>query len=363
MRTKKVNISGQEAVEFILITVLVFFGALFTILVFGEKISAFFTRDSSVVKVASQTPSVLNPDSKGKFDPDYETKASEDQDNNENLTVNYNEGTGTLQLGDITLTGVPDDFATYIQTAGSSGGTELLAGLINQIADQLEAEGLTEQSLEVRKLASMGHNLATIENEYEKMMNSCAGDVNCAKNKFLSDTMTKPEGFDESFYDYKEADFKDYVGNMSVGRIMYCRNQGQDCGLYDDSSSTSYSELINNNSPPALFIEQYLKIMDSGINESTKGIIEELYWDIGLISENVESGLSYLEYGQFWQDYHDPITGEMVDSYKDLPSANNFTEEDLFALYKDFYPSTLTHLDSALICASGKHEDSGTACH
>ena len=52
IRVKSMNRcpSGQEAIEFILISVLVFFGALFAVVAFGDKLSGFFESGSSIAK-------------------------------------------------------------------------------------------------------------------------------------------------------------------------------------------------------------------------------------------------------------------------------------------------------------------------
>jgi hypothetical protein len=72
--TKKV-IKGQEAVEFILISVLVFFGAIFSFFVFGDKLAAFFQSDSAVAKTAGVKASTISTSSTIKYSPDYKTVA------------------------------------------------------------------------------------------------------------------------------------------------------------------------------------------------------------------------------------------------------------------------------------------------
>ena len=47
-----------------------------------------------------------------------------------------------MTLGSIELDGIPDDINEYISTSGSSGSTNLLANLVDQVADQLEEAGL-----------------------------------------------------------------------------------------------------------------------------------------------------------------------------------------------------------------------------
>lgn len=68
---------GQEAIEFILITALVFFGAFFTVLIFGDKLAALFGKESQVNRVASNPPAVVSSSEAPKFQADYETAAEE----------------------------------------------------------------------------------------------------------------------------------------------------------------------------------------------------------------------------------------------------------------------------------------------
>ncbi|MEW5821730.1 MAG: hypothetical protein AB1782_16165 [Cyanobacteriota bacterium] len=64
---------GQEAIEFILITTLVFFGSLMVVLVFGNKIANFFTNDSSAIKAANASPTIISASNPVKYTPDYTT--------------------------------------------------------------------------------------------------------------------------------------------------------------------------------------------------------------------------------------------------------------------------------------------------
>ncbi|MEW5821731.1 MAG: hypothetical protein AB1782_16170 [Cyanobacteriota bacterium] len=70
---KHKNSNGQEAIEFILITTLVFFGSLMVVLVFGNKIANFFTNDSSAIKAANASPTVIDVSDNQKYNPDYTT--------------------------------------------------------------------------------------------------------------------------------------------------------------------------------------------------------------------------------------------------------------------------------------------------
>lgn len=67
---------GQEAVECILITSVVFLGALTTMFVFGDKISGFFTSGSSVAQVANQKAPSITAQTPMAFQNDFKTELS-----------------------------------------------------------------------------------------------------------------------------------------------------------------------------------------------------------------------------------------------------------------------------------------------
>lgn len=139
---------AQEAMEFILITVLIFFTALFSMIVFGEKIAAFFKSDSSVAKSAMADPAVLSSANGSNFLPDY--SLLDDSNSNKALYDQYQEslsqvsvstpsaGTVTITIGDIKVENIPEDLSGYIQTSGSSGGTDQIASAMNFLVADLQ---------------------------------------------------------------------------------------------------------------------------------------------------------------------------------------------------------------------------------
>lgn len=126
------KIKGQEATEFVLIVVLVFFAALLTTTLFGNKIASFFMTDSSVVKSAKSTPSLVSSADLPKYTPDYETKAASDA----TLTkiggydvIENSDGSLSFQVGgqNVNLSAdVVNLQNTVFQTTGSSGAGDLI---------------------------------------------------------------------------------------------------------------------------------------------------------------------------------------------------------------------------------------------
>lgn len=126
MRQK--NIKGQEAVEFILITTLVFLGTLVVIFVFGDKIANFFNQDSAVTKNSKGSTPLIAPGSQPKYMDDFETKVAPDAFDSYNSVINA-DGSVSFKVGEQNIT-LPKDVIdlhnVVLQTTGSSGVNDLI---------------------------------------------------------------------------------------------------------------------------------------------------------------------------------------------------------------------------------------------
>lgn len=179
------RIKAQEAMEFVLITALVFFGALFSLLVFSDKIAAFFKTDSSVAKSSMADPNVLSSSSTGKFTPDYallddstSNKDLYDQQSESLAEVSVTpatEGTVNITIGDVEVKNVPEDLSAYIKTTGASGGTQQISSTIEPlIADLREIlaadpgnKDLQEIINAAQQIADSGYLVADAEEWFE----------------------------------------------------------------------------------------------------------------------------------------------------------------------------------------------------
>jgi Flp pilus assembly pilin Flp len=162
---------GQEAIEFVLISALVFFAAIFSFILLGDKLGSFFHNDSAAVKVANQKAPVLDPTASQKFNPDIATIASNSSNPYNTTSIDYfNKSSGTLpalpeitdpKLKEILINSYPDDIKTTIATTGASGGTESITKVLDQISaymDQIAAEN--PDNTDFAKLADQAHHLA-----------------------------------------------------------------------------------------------------------------------------------------------------------------------------------------------------------
>jgi Flp pilus assembly pilin Flp len=247
-----------------------------------------------------------------------------------------------IDFGEFVLSGVPENFSDYVRTSGNSGGTKKLVQLLYQMADQLAETGDTDNSLEIKKLATLGHNIALLENEVEKRVIACDRDQTCVQN-LLKEVILKPDGYDESYYEFNPNLSYNYMSVMvSAGSVL----------AYKMDGSSVYEETLKNNSPAALFLEQFESLKASNISEANKAVIEVLYREIGYLGEIVEFGL-FNSSGKTGTHYTDAVSGESI-PYPEIESP--------FDVFYDYQPVALTHFDSALICATGKYTDSGVKC-
>lgn len=324
------GLAGQEAIEFILITVLVFFGALFAIVVFGDKLSSFFASDSSVATTSKNSAKVITSDTTVSFKPDYETtadvpiKPTQDVTSQEISTAEII-CTGencNLQLGEITLTNFPDNFNQYIKTAGSAGGTKTVSDLLTQYASGLETQDLPQETVDkVKNLANLGHLMANYQQSIETKINNCNGNSACEKSAASNidrSIINVGEAIRASMYDTKTFE------KMLSSRIAY------------------------------QFVDEMNKINnDPNLSQSDINVIKELVWDIGVIGEDFQNNAAAIT-GTKENAFYDPLTGEETYDVVRIDPTENFLK---------YGASKITHFDSALICANSSNVDSGTDCH
>lgn len=144
---KKQCYSGQEATEFVLISILVFFSALMVVFIFGGKITDFFTKNSSAVKVTQSNLKTVDPNVDKKYNtpsdpydgPTHTTLSNKNDYSNLNVTMN-DDGSASVVAGGqtVTLSSEIQNLADQIssssaQTTGSSGKLEVMSEIAKMI--------------------------------------------------------------------------------------------------------------------------------------------------------------------------------------------------------------------------------------
>jgi len=347
--------SGQEAIEFILISALVFFAAIFSFIVLGDKLSEFFMKDSAAVKVANQKAPAITASQTQKysFSHDLNTGVSDaplySAPERATKKIDYEGDTFTLDFGDLKLTNIPADFNNVIKSTGSAGETSIISGLLEQIAMQLASEGTPEslkQSEAIKKLAVTGHNIAYVQEIAENLILQCNGDAKCLRNLnenrgvTLKQQYPALEEFDNSFYTVDTNwDITDLMWNVSFATVL----QNDEKTLATNAAGKP--SMLNN-----FYMAEYKKLMkDPDLKPSVKNIIEELTYHMSVTVEDFR--YSYITSISANDVFWDPSTGNVGSPYDD---PYTFGEQEA---------SKITNLDSALICAAGKHTDTGKKCH
>ena len=256
----------------------------------------------------------------------------------------------SIDFGSVQLTGLPEDFNYFIETSGASGGTDMLSDLLSQIAQQMEEQGLTEESDQIKKLSSIGHNMAVFQKSVEELINTCNYDAACIK-AHQDDIVPMPAGYDDTYFPYPDA--INYEG-MALSGIVG--------GMRNNINTLMFTSALNKGYPSANFVDTLDTIVDNkNISQDTRNLINELSWDIGVIGEDFQNNVEFLS-PSFFGDinkladntFFDPLTSKETKYNSPSDAVDNFS---------NYNASKVTHFDSALICAAGQNKDSGTKCH
>lgn len=295
---------GSALAQYSIIIALIAIGLVPVFFVFGKNISSSF--NALYQGLSGQEAPLTNDENPVNTATQSTTKATP-----ENPVKNCVNGECSIDFGDFVLTGIPDSFDMFIQTQGTSGGTDKIVDLLTQIASQLQQEGLSSEASEIIKLANSGHSIGAIEKIYEDVQKTCNFDKDCIVNQITT-------------LEAQDATHVNSLDNMDLPAYL--------------SQYMSDPELIKSNLPATAinFIESYLSVMNNpDIKDSTKGIVGELSYNIM----------------QMANTFH---------NYAHMTDPNVYSTNQTL---QDIDFSGMTNLDSAIICASGKGTDTGIECH
>ena len=104
----------------------------------------------------------------------------------DNPKVQCKNGFCTVDFGDYVLENLPEDFKEYVETSGYSGATNVLATLLDEIADEALTTTTPENADLIIQLAQEGHILASFERDLEEGAVSLIEDKSLkAQNTFV----------------------------------------------------------------------------------------------------------------------------------------------------------------------------------
>ena len=222
---------------------------------------------------------------------------------------------------------------------------DTLIALLEQIAQQYEAQGNTKAAEEIKILATTGHNMSLIHKDLENLvLNTCKDNAACYKS-YYSKIMPAPSGYDATYSPFpSNVTYYEATGLSNIGfGISASATVPSNCGKIVEFYNKTLNQIKN----------------DSSISDGVKGIIKELTWDIGTVAQKWMTDLTYFLDPTALNYEFDPLTGKQT--------TKQFSSDTTYAsVYNDIQninAPELTHVDSGLICASGGYSDSGTSCH
>jgi hypothetical protein len=252
----------------------------------------------------------------------------------ENPVGQCKDGYCVIDYGKYVISNIPQQFDEFVQTSGAAGSVEKMSSYLKKMAENMHDQGSIDLANEITTLASIGHNIALIMQEYERIYNLCSGDSVCISG-YDSLPFPMPEGYDESVLSFPaDATYATMLDSGAFGDVLNGENSSPLASAY---------------------VDQFNLIMDSStLDDPTKGVIQELSWNIGMLGQDFQTNYGLLT-GQT-VNYYDPITG--------LPAT---PVDSVFANpvegFENYSASRLTNTYSSLICATGYGEDTGTTCH
>ncbi|MEW5821096.1 MAG: hypothetical protein AB1782_12965 [Cyanobacteriota bacterium] len=266
----------------------------------------------------------------------------------DNPITSCENGICKIDFGPISLSGLPENFNDFVETSGASGSVDMMASLLDQIANQLLDDGLKNEYNDIKKLANIGHNLAAVENEIEKMIKNCNYNKACI-DSFADKPFPMPENFDITVTG--DLAYKTYAEAGSAGVIGGTRNL----------TGNNVSGILETGRLAPHFIETLDRVTkDSDISQDTRNLIKELSWDIGVIGEDFQNNLEYMS---SWYDSHTLLTPSTFYDPITYSKISEPVPPDAISNYQTYNASKVTNFDSALICAAGQKSDSGSKCH
>lgn len=224
----------------------------------------------------------------------------DDNSNSGNVDISCKKDSCTIDFGGYQLTGIPENFGEYIESSGSSGGTDKVVALLEQIAASPELS--PDQKNLVEQLANKGHSLANIEKIIEQQA------------QILSDEGTEPDSNFEQDGEVLDMRLTEF-GNLLTSVLSSLNNDPEAKALVNTLSAQIVSLATDMNLAHQV-----------AINSCT----EE-----GACSSNVMQGATVET---------EPYTNSLDDILN--PEA-----------------SSVSDLDSALICATGHGDDTGIECN
>lgn len=348
------KIKGQNLIEFLLIVGLIAIVCILALTTLGQNINLSFLSSYNKVKgfqPFGKDPNYLTKVTGGSLGGTFAAPKQQCQGN-----------VCDLDLGPFAISGIPSNFGEFVEASGSSGGTEKLAAIISQLADQLKEQGDDDGYSEFMKMAELARMMGDMQKQDEQAATSCkassgtvAGDTAHTCFKTYYDSNPAPalrSSLSTVLTDYNaKAKDKDIVVYNDIG-------QARNSKLTD---STEYNSL-KTTYPSYALVDTFDSIMsNSKYSSELKSITTKVYQNLGDIATN-----------------HSVYTGNYGFGVWDLPTVNydsitgsertpidygwdTFNSQGLTEILTP-QSSSETDLAAALLCTSSSNYNNGNAC-
>lgn len=269
---------GQEATEFVLIAVLVFFASLITVMIFGKQLVGFFTEKSSAVKVAQGNPSnnLINKN----YNNEYTYMGAIQQPIQ---TIVNSDGTENLIVNGISINNIPSSTSQAIKTTGSSGVTDNLVKSLESLIARLDTLSSSDPNISVlankaRELANEGYLVADSEEWFEA----------AAQRLTSNSTITMPP--DNRICEFGE------ITNGSVSSVPGCDNQvASQNFIYSTTGNANINNMLTTHLQNFQDLSQQLQSQSASLSsqeaKDIMNIINILSGQIQSIAVNVKSSV------------------------------------------------------------------------
>ncbi|MGD9581789.1 MAG: Flp family type IVb pilin [Vampirovibrionia bacterium] len=265
------------------------------------------------------------------------------------------DGKCDIDFGEYILTGIPENFKNYVESAGTSGGTDKLLSLLGQMADQLEADGNQDGADELRELANVGYALSLIESKVEDLANKCKTEDEpqySFSTNYSGNLYPEANSMLNAINDLVSYDYNAYYSSHSefpktLQAILYN-------ALPDKITENSDTKSLG-----YALISKYEAIMASDkFSDSTKAVTQGIIKDITSLSFSLTASSYYIDpFSRIIPDspfaYSDPFSEDRVNI--------NYISDDMNTITN---PTTGARIDlnSYLICQSSNNTSDGSKC-
>ena len=277
-----------------------------------------------------------------------------------------------LDFGSAILKHIPEDFGAYVQTNGTSGGTEKLSALLLQLADQVDDDKTgVDEGADLRNLANLGHFTASAIYEGEEIIKTkcTSGNSNCLDSinlDYIAKKLTLPANLSGVLTDYPASKYS--VADLVIPNAIGISGTKQLGSLRETKIKYPTDTLYNMHTtdhPIYAMIETYDKVQantDPRYTDTVKAITEQLFLDLDRVIYDFQERNHMYSGGAAEYKHQDPITGLETGEPYIYTKPSGIDDDVLAESILAPKASIFTDIDSALICTTGTHDDTGKAC-